>query len=184
VDFSYKRSRKLKRVRVTGSGERYSAAEREWRTEYRMAERQLRSEATATHAPLHGAVARVRRRDGRPWLGAALPRRTDSRRRRRAGSECRQRGARHAAGERRRRRPPRTRRSSRTLHSLSLSLSLGVHCSSSSRPVERSLGCLIYHMPGYRTNGGRTTRGAAAFRTWHSWVLSHSLTSWYLMVDS
>jgi len=40
-----------------------------------MAERQLRSEATATHAPRHGAVARVRRRDGRPWLGAALPRR-------------------------------------------------------------------------------------------------------------
>ena len=40
-----------------------------------MAERQLRSEATTTHAPLHGAVARVRRRDGRPWLGAALPRR-------------------------------------------------------------------------------------------------------------
>ena len=105
------------------------------------------------------------------------------RRRRRAGSECRQRGARHAAGERRRRRPPRTRRSSRTLHSLSLSL--GVHCSSSSRPVERSLGGLIYHMPGYRTNRGRTTRGAAAFRTWHSWVLSHSLTSWYhLVVDS
>ena len=64
-----------------------------------------------------------------------------------------------------------------------LSLSLGVHCSSSSRPVERSLGGLIYHMPGYRTNRGRTTRGAAAFRTWHSWVLSHSLTSWYLVVD-
>jgi len=60
---------------------------------------------------------------------------------------------------------------------LSLSLSrrsLLVFFPTSRRP----LGGLIYHMPGYRTNGGRTTRGAAAFRTWHSWVLSHSLTSW------
>ena len=49
--------------------------------------------------------------------------------------------------------------------SLSLSLSrrsLLVFFQTSRTP----LGGLIYHMPGYRTNRGRTTRGAAAFRTY------------------